>query len=78
MGLPVTGCTPDDIRTAIKIQSTFQRLRESCLLLNVDYYDPYDPVKCSPPPLCFICVIHINFMQDLCLSSAERGEPRQF
>ena len=27
MGLPVTGCTPDAVRTAIKIQSTFQRLR---------------------------------------------------
>ena len=35
MGLPVTGCTPDAVRTAIKIQSTFQRLRESCLLSEV-------------------------------------------
>ena len=35
-GLPVTGCTPDAVRTAINIQSTFQRLRESCLFgLNV-------------------------------------------
>ena len=33
MGLPVTGWTPDAVRTAIKIQSTFQRLRASCLLL---------------------------------------------
>ena len=32
MGLPVTGCTPDAVRTAINIQSTFQHLRESCLL----------------------------------------------
>ena len=30
-GLPVIRCTPDAVRTAIKIQSTFQRLRESCL-----------------------------------------------
>ena len=28
----VTGCTPDVVCTAIKMQSTFQRLRESCLL----------------------------------------------
>ena len=31
MGLPVTGWTPDAVRTAIKIQSTFQRLLGSCL-----------------------------------------------
>ena len=31
-GLLITGCTPDAVRTAIKIDSTFQRLRESCLL----------------------------------------------
>ena len=35
MGLPVTGWTPDAVRTAIKIQSTFQRLLESCLLWQV-------------------------------------------
>ena len=32
MGLPITRWTPDAVRTAIKIQSTFQCLRESCLL----------------------------------------------
>ena len=32
MGLPVTEWTPDAVRSAIKIKSTFQRLRESCLL----------------------------------------------
>ena len=31
-GLSVTGCIPDAVHTAIKIQSTFQHLRESCLL----------------------------------------------
>ena len=37
MGLPVAGRTPDVVRTAIKIQSTFQCLRESCLLEHLQY-----------------------------------------